>query len=94
MQRDYHSREEAMLSAAVQAANGEYDKAYDAYNEVMFWNRDAFPNSKMSRDRAYQVELVKLMKENPSKRMHEIMREEAEHKVIVAFCRVFSRAYA
>jgi lipopolysaccharide biosynthesis regulator YciM len=69
-----------MLNAAVLASNGEYDKAYDAYNEVMFWNRDVLPNSRLTLDRAYQVDLVELMKgvEKPSVRMQAIMKVEAE----------------
>jgi hypothetical protein len=80
MKKDYYSREEAMLNAAVLASNGEYDKAYDAYNEVMFWNRDVLPNSRLTLDRAYQVDLVELMKgvEKPSVRMQAIMKVEAE----------------
>jgi hypothetical protein len=59
MRMQNHTGEEALLRATVYAANQRYPEAYDAYNEVMYYNQT------LSDSRKHQVALVNAMATQP-----------------------------
>lgn len=77
MRMHYHNAEQALFNAVIAAHQGNYAEAYDAYNEVTYYNPS------ISKSRLHQTELVRKMTEQPSlagKRGQEILL--AEEKLV------------
>lgn len=73
IQINYHNGPEALLHAAIFAANKQSVEAYDAYNEVLYYDK------MLSNSRKHQSDLVKEMIQDPSqldKRGREIITVE------------------